>query len=464
MEAVPGAAESWEVSGDKLTYTFTLRNDGKWSNGDPVTAHDFVYSWKRMLSPDLGALYAYLLHCIENAQAYNEGGLSDFSKVGVEALDDRTLRVKLAHPTPYFLTMQFHQAYYPVHKPTIETFGATTERGTKWTRAGNHVGNGAFRLVEWHPNEHILVEKNPHYWDADNVRLDGIQFFPIDSNQTEERAFRAGELHLTETVPIHKIETYRNNNPEVLRIGPYLGSYFYRFNVTREVFSDKRVRRAFAMAVDREEIASNVLKAGEEPAGCLTPAVAGYTCGAEIPFDVEAAKKLLAEAGYPDGEGFPPVEILYNTSDQHKLIAEAIQRMWKQHLNVDVQLYNQDWKVYLASQNNLDYDIARAGWIADVLDPINFLEMFLTGGGNNRTGWSSEEYDRLINAAYAEAAGERRIALLQQAEALLMEEAPVIPIYYYTQKHLKAPEVKGFVMNLLDYRRWKDFYLAPEAA
>jgi oligopeptide transport system substrate-binding protein len=460
MAATPGAAESWTVSEDGKTYTFALRRDGKWSDGAPLTARDFVYSWRRELSPTLAAEYGYLLHCLKNAKPYNEGKLKDFDQVGVKALDDYTLRVELENPTPYFLSMQIHYAWFPVQQATIERFGKMDDRDTTWTRAGNHVGNGAFLLVEWSPNEVIRVEKNPYYWNAAHVRLDGIHFYPIDNELTEERSFRAHELDMTSTVPMHKIPVYKKKYPELLNISPYVGVYFYRLNATRPPFTDKRVRQAFSMAIDREELARNVLKGDEPPAWNFTPpGLLGYTCATHLAYDVARARQLIAEAGYPDGKGMPPVDILYNSSESHRMIAETIQRMWKENLNADVRLLNQDWKVYLNSMDTLDYGVARSAWIADVLDPVNFLECFLTNGGNNRTGWTSPEYDAIIQHAYAEPDSTKRFALLQDAEKMLLDESPIAPIYFYTWKFLKSPEVKGLVPNVLGYLRWTDMWL-----
>lgn len=462
MSVVPAAAERWTVAEDNVTYTFHLRPEGRWSNGDPLTAHDFVYSYKRMLTPALAAEYSYFLHMLKNGKAFNEGKITDFAEVGARALDDYTLQITLESPTPYFLSSQMHQAWFPVHRGTLEKFGAQETRGTKWTRAENMVSNGPWRLSEWRPNEHILVERNEHYWNRDQIQLDGLQFFSIDNQQTEERSFRAGELHMTESVPLHKIEVYQRENPEVLQMGIYLGNYFYRVNTTRPPFQDKRVRQAFAMAVDRDTLTATVCKAGERPAYAFTPpGTAGYTSTAQMTYDPERARALLAEAGYPNGAGLPPVEILYNTSEQHQTIAEAVQSMWKRNLNADVRLLNQDWKVYLTSQDTLDYDLARAGWIADFVDPINFLECFLTEGGNNRTGYGNPEYDRLVQASYTEVDTAQRIGLLQQAEAILLEEAPIIPLYYYSFKFLLGQEVKGYHPNILDYRRWEDMSLTP---
>jgi len=460
LEPIPGAAKSWAISDDGITYTFTLREDGKWSNGDPVTAHDFHYSFKRMLTPALAADYAYLLYCIQNAEAYNRGALEDFGEVGVEVVDDYTLRLTLAHPTPYLLAMQMHQAWYPVHRPTIEAHGDMARRGTPWTRAGNHVGNGPFRLTVWRPNEIIKVVRNDHYWDRESVRLDGIDFFPIEDLQTEERSFRTGRLQMTGDVPLDKLAAYRKDNPEVLHIDPYLGVYFYRLNVTRAPFTDRRVRQALSLATDREELVDNVLSGGERAAyHYVPPGINDYVSEARLAFDPARAKALLAEAGYPGGSQFPPVEILYNTSENHKRIAEAIQQMWKTHLGIEVQLMNQDWKVYLDTTRNLDYTLARAAWIGDVVDPVNFLEMWVTGGGNNNTGYGRPDYDALIQQAYAEQGAAARLALLRSAEDIILEDLPIIPIYFYTRKYLKAPEVKGYAPNVLGYLRFQDFYL-----
>lgn len=460
LAPIPGAAESWEVSNDKLTYTFHLRRDGLWSNGDPVTAEDFRYSLQRILSPGLAAPAAYVLHCIRNAKAFNEGNLADFNEVGVRAADGYTLEIMLEHPVPYFLAMQNMPAWYPVHRSAVEVHGAMDERGTPWTRAGNLVGNGPFRLVEWRPGEYIRAARNEHYWDREHVRLDGIQFYPIDDLLTEERLFRTGALQMTGEVPPNKIPVYRREHPELLHIDPYLGVYYFKFNTTRAPFNDRRVRQAFSWATDRKQLAESILKGGEAPAFHLVPpGISGYQSDAALGFDPEKARALLAEAGYPNGAGMRSVEVLYNTSQQHKVIAEAVQRMWKTCLNVDVRLVNQDWKVYLSSTGSLDYDIAREGWIGDVADPMMFLEVWQTGGGNNETGYGNPAFDTLIQAAKADAEPARRLAVLKQAEDTVLEDLPMLPVYFYTRRYLQAPEVKGYVPNVLGYLRFQDFYL-----
>ena len=462
LEPMPGVAESWTVSEDGKVYRFRLQDAARWSNGDPVTAHDFAYAWRRILSPGMAAEYAHMLYCIENAREYHEGRLTDFSKVGVRVLDDRTLDVVLRHPTPYFLSMQIHFTYYPVHQTTIERFGRMDERGTAWTRAGNFVGNGAFCLERWAPDRVLTVARNPHYWNAAAVRLDRIHFYPIDNLYTEELLFRVGRLDLTSTAPLNKVEVYERDRPEAIRIAPYLGTYFYRFNVTRPPFDDRRVRRAFTLAIDREDLVRNVVRTGRRAAYSLTPpGTAGYSAPEGIRYDAEEARRLLAEAGYADGKNFPETEILYNTSEDHRQIAEAVQAMWRENLGVRVTLRNQDWKVYLNSLSTLDYQVARSAWIGDVVDPVNFLECFTTGNGNNRTGFSSAEFDRRIEESRQIVDKAGRFDVLRQAERLLLEEAPIVPLYFYTRVYLAALYVKGLEPNILGYMDFKRVYLDP---
>lgn len=456
----PGVAESWTLSDDQKLYTFRLRANARWSNGDPVTAHDFVYSWKRALMPALGNLYAYMFYCIRNARPFFEGELKDFDEVGVKALDDRTLAVQLEAPTPYFLQLLDHHSYYPVHPGTIEKFGAIDERGTRWTRPGNFVGNGAFMLKEWILNRILIVEKNPLYWDADTVRLREIYFYPIPNASTEERMYRALQLHVTDRVPAEKIAVYREKDPESLHITPYLGTYFYRFNTTVKPLNDVRVRRALAMSIDRRRIVEKITKGGQIPAYTLTPPnTNGYTSRARVPHDVQAARRLLAEAGYPGGQGFPRLELMFNTDEGHRKIAIAIQQMWKDALNINISLVNQDWKVYMDRESNMHYQISRAAWIGDYLDPTTFLEMFLKDGGNNRTGWSNPRYDELISRAARTTGQEERYALLQEAEQILVDEVPFVSIYTYTQPRLISPDLRGWEPNILDQHPYKYLYL-----
>jgi oligopeptide transport system substrate-binding protein len=454
-EPEPGVAEAWEHDGDYTVWRFRLRENARWTNGDPVTAGDFVYSWQRILSPTLGSQYAEMLYVIRNARAFHEGQIQDFGQVGVRAIDDRTLEVALTGSTPHFLTMLMHYSFYPVNPRAVEQFGGMTERQNRWSTVENYVGNGPFRLAQWTTNQIIRVEKNPDYWDADRVQLNQIHFFPIDNVNSEETAFRAGRLHVTNTVSPDRIPSFRESMPDHLRIDPYLGVYFFRLNVTRVPFNDPRVREALNLAVDRQLLVDRVSQGGQIPATGFTPAgLDDYPALDRVRFDPERARQLLAEAGFPGGRGFPRKEILINTSEAHRKIAEAIQAMWRQHLGIDVGIYNQEWKVYLDSQSNLDYDISRAGWIADYPHPMTFLEIFTSGNGNNDTGWSNSNYDSLIRQAQA-GSPEERLRLMRQAETILTTELPVVPIYWYTRTYLLDPRVQGWHPTLLDNRPYK---------
>ncbi len=462
LSPVPGAAESWEVSEDGLVYTFHLREDGRWSNGDPVTAEDFLFSYRRMLSPRLGSQYAYMLWVVENARAYNTGGIDDFSQVGFQAPDERTLVVRLAHPTPYFLSLITHASWYPVHPDTILAHGRIDDPHTPWTRPGRFVSNGPFTLTEWRTHQHIVARPNPHYWDRETVRLNEVRLHPIASPDTEDRAFRSGQIHITKNAPPERITAYKRDRPEIVHSAPYLGVYYFRFNTEREGLSDPRVRRALSLAIDRESLVRNVLHGHMDPAWFFTPPdTAGYTSESRVEFDPEAARELLAEAGFPGGEGFPRFELLFNTQDTHRRIAEALQQMWREHLNVHITLVNQEWQVYLASVRGGNYDIGRAAWIGDYHDPNTFLDMWVTDGGNNNTGWSNTRYDDLIEAAARADGPEERHALFQEAEAILLEELPVTPVYHYRSAYLVSPSVRGWQANVLDHQQIKHIWLEP---
>jgi len=457
----PGVAQSWESNDDFTVWTFKLRDNAKWSNGDPVVASDFVYSWERILSPALGAEYAEMLYVIDNAAGFHQGEISDFGAVGVKALDDYTLQVTLEGSTPYFLSMLKHYSFYPVNPKVVEEFGGMTNRQSGWSTVENFVGNGPFQITAWNTNDFLEVERNPYYWDADNVGLNGIRFLPIENLNTEHTAFQGGRLHVTYEVPADRIPRLRDANDPALRIDPYLGSYFYRVNVTREPFNDPRVREALSLAIDRNLIVERVSQGGQTPATGFVPGgISGYPTSDAIAFAPERAKQLLAEAGYPGGEGFPQAEILINTSENHRKIAEAIQAMWRDTLGVDIGIFNQEWKVYLDSQSSLNYDVSRAGWIADYVHPMTFLEIFTAGNGNNDTGWENAEYDRLIRAAQTASSEDERTALMAQAEAILLDELPVVPIYWYTRPRMIDPRVEGWNPKLLDSRPYKNLSIA----
>lgn len=455
----PGAAASWEHSPDFVTWTFHLQPNGKWSDGTPVTATDFAYSYERELTPALASDYASMLYPLLNAEAFNKGEITDWSKVGVRVLDDHTLQLTLKGPTPYLPSMLKHYSWFPVQRRAIERFGKMTDRDTKWCRPGNMVSNGPFQLKEWRFTHSITVERNPHYWDAATVKLNQIVFLPIVNTGTEDRAFNDGQIHVTMPggVPLDKIPIYRAERPELYQQEPLLSTYFYRINTTKKPFDDKRVRKALALAIDRESLIRNVLRAGQKPALGLTPPGCGegYDTPMPLKFDPAEARRLLAEAGFPDGKGFPKFDILINTMESHRTIAEAIMAMWKEHLNLPVTVLNQDWSVYLKSTRDLDYTVCRAGWVGDFLDPFTFLSIWQKGDGNNCTGWSSPKYDSLMAASCQEPDAKKRMAILREAEELLLDEQPILPIYWYVVSFMKRPEVKNWLPSLLEHRCYK---------
>jgi oligopeptide transport system substrate-binding protein len=460
LHPVPGVAERWETSPDGLVYLFHLRADARWSDGAPVTAADFVASFRRILTPGFGAQYATMLYPVLNAEAFHHGRISDFGEVGVAAPDQRTLRITLVRPTPCFLSLLSHPAWMPVPIATLARYGPADRPGNAWARPGRFVGNGPFVLKAWQRNQVIVVEKSGTYWDAAKVRLKAIHFYPIDSLDAEERAFRAGQLHLTETMPPARIDAYRLARSPLLRLDPYLGIYFYSFNVHRPFLDDPRVRRALAMAVDRRAIVEHVLRGGQLAAAAFTPpGMGGYTPPLGIPTDSAAARRLLAEAGFPGGRGLPPIEILFNSSEGHQIIAETVQEMWRRELGVEARLVNQELKSTQDARRTGNFQVLRSVWIADYPDPMSFLEIWRSDSGNNFTGWSDANFDRLLDQAACTADPTARNALLQRAETMLLDAAPIIPVYYYTHIFLIRPSVRGWHPTLLDHHPYKNVWL-----
>jgi oligopeptide transport system substrate-binding protein len=466
LEPDPGVAESWDISADGRIYTFHLRNNAKWSNGDLITAEDFRLSWERALTPELGSQYNYMFFPILNAQEFATGAITDFSQVGIKVIDPYTLEVQLREPAPYFLQLLDHHSTYPVHRATLESFGSPSDRLSQWARAGSHVGNGPFKLTEWQINSHIRVEKSDTYWDNATTQLNAIVFYPVDNQATEERMFRDGQLHHTYDVPLDKIPVYQAEGSEFIQVNPYLGTYYYGINMTRPPLDDLRVRRALNLSIDRELLLETVAHGVYAPAYSITPpGTLGYEPPKLLDYDPEEARRLLAEAGYPNGEGFPGFTVLYNTLEEHQKIAVAIQQMWRQELGINVQLQNQEWQVYQNSQNVMDYDVVRRGWIGDYVDPYNFLDLFIGGGGNNHSGFANARFDDIIlREAPAIQDRDARYALYREAEELLMTELPLIPIYLYQSTHLHNPVLKGMPFNIMDSRNWKHVYFDSQTA
>ena len=448
---LPGVAKSWDISDDGLVYTFNLQPLAKWSNGEDVTAEDFVWSWMRILTPSLGSQYPDMLYYVKNAAAYHMEEINDFSLVGIKALDSKTLEVTLEQPYSFFLKILSHYSTYAVPKNVVLAHGTIDDRNGEWTRPGNFVCNGPMQLKSWELNKSIVVEKNPYYWDVEKVTLNEMYFYPIVNESTEDRMFRAGQLHATYSVPQEKCPVYINENNPNLRIDPYVGVYFYRINTLNPVLKDKRVRQALAYSIDREQIVKRVSQCGQSPANSFTPpGIDGYFPDTQIPFDPELAAQLFAEAGFPAGEGFPKLEILFNTQEGHRKIALAVQQMWQKYLGIEVELVNTDWKVYLSREMIGDFQISRAGWIGDYEDPNTFLDLMRPNRGNNKTGWENKKYEELIIKANAQPNQEKRYAILREAEQLLIDEMPVLPIYIYVRQYLLSNDVKGWDPNPTD--------------
>lgn len=466
LRPIPAVAKTWKISGDGKKYTFYLDESAKWSDGSQVVAGDFVFAWRRVVNPRLGAEYASLMFPIKNARAINSGEISDLSALGVRAVSDRVLEVELEEPTPYFLSLLYHNVYFPVSKKNLEKFNAAQTRDSLWTRPKNMVCNGAFTLDYWSINEKVSVRKNPAYRDAKNIFLNGVDYLPISNINTEDRAFRAGQLHITDSIAPSRIDAVKRGSPETLRRDDWLGVYYYMFNTRKPPFDDVRVRRAFAMSVDRRLIIDSFLKAGQKSAYSFVPDNCdGYILekSRKIKFDVSAARKLLAEAGYPGGKGFPRVRLTYNTSEQHKPIAEAVQQMWKKNLGVEVELYNLSWPAYLAARREGDFEIARSSWVGDFAAPESFLQNFESASGLNHTGFSDARYDSLLRAAALSKERSQRLENLADAEALMLESAPIVPLYFYARVYRISPMVENWTSNLLDYHDYKGVRLNPEA-
>lgn len=445
LKAKPGVAESWDVSNGGKTYTFHLRKNAIWSNGDPVTAEDFRWSWIRALDPKTAAEYAWIMYYVKGAQAFNKGQ-GPAEGVGVSAPDDHTLVVELENATPFFPDLVSFGFYMPVHRKTVEA------NPKKWAASPElWVSNGPFVLSDFRTGDKYVLTKNERWWNAETVSLNEIHSIISSDHMTLYNKYKNGELDWVTSVPVAVIDEAKTLPG--YRDDEYLGTYYYRFNVTKKPFDDPRVRMALNLAIDKKTICEKVTRGGQVPATSFVPASMGkYTYYDPIDglgHDPERARKLLADAGYPGGEGWPATELLYNTSESHKKVAEAIVDMWEKTLGIRISLANKEWKVYLAEVHDLKFQVARAGWIGDFVDPDNFLALFTSESDMSDTGWKNAEFDRLILAAQREADPEKRAELYRKAETILVvEDMPVLPIYYYVSNQLVAPHIKGFHGNL----------------
>ncbi|QSH93681.1 peptide ABC transporter substrate-binding protein [Treponema phagedenis] len=440
--AIPGVAKNWDVSEDKTVYTFHLR-DVVWSDGTPITAQTVVDSWLRTLAPETASEYAYMVSMVvKGAEDYNTGK-APASAVAIRAVDEKTFEVTLNGPIPYVLDVMTHYAFniFPMH--AIKKFGAD------WIKPGNFVGNGPFVLESWVPQEKLTVVPNDKFWNKDDVHLSRIVFLPIEDNNTAYEKYRAGEIDWNTAPPLSLLEEVKLL-PDY-KVAPQVATYYYAFNVSKGPLKDVKVRKALTMALNRQELVDKVTKGGELAARSISPALSGYTPAEGAGYDPEQAKKLLAEAGYPEGKGFPTLTIIYNTQDKHKVIAEYIQEAWKKTLGVNIAIQNYEWKTYLDVRHQHDFEISRAGWVGDYQDPNTFLELFITDGGNNDGLYSNPKYDELLRKAATMEGGPERMQVMHDAEQILMDDQAVLPMYFYVSQ------------NLIDTEKWSGWYVnAPD--
>ncbi|MGX7092698.1 peptide ABC transporter substrate-binding protein [Hutsoniella sourekii] len=465
-KVVPGIAEEWDVSDDELTYTFKLRDGAVWSNGEPVVAGDFEYAWKRVLDPETASQYASIMYPIEGAEKFNSGeGTAD--DVAVKAIDDKTLEVKLTHPTPYFTELTAFYTYMPVNQKAVEAGGD----GWAADAGENYVTNGAYNLAQWNHNADYQLVANDQYWDKDNVSVKEVNVRIIESESTANNEFEAGNLDYLGspygTVALDYMDKYRQEDS--LESFPYAAIYWYKVNTTDEVLQNKNIRRALALAMNRQELINNVTKGGQLPAtGIIPPTMEafkedrGYFQDNDMEGAKEALQKGMEELGIKDPKEIT-VKLSINDSEAHSAIAQFVQAGWVENLGINVEIDSTEWQVYLDRLQQLDYQVGRMGWIADFNDPITFLDMYRTADeGNNDTGWENEEFKNLIDSARAETDEAKRLDMLKQAEAILVDEMPVIPVYYYTNNAVKKPHVQDMKPNALGNIYLKHVTLAAE--
>ncbi len=549
---LPGAAVSWKTNADFTEWKFRLQPNGKWSDGKPVTAHDFVFSYHRILTPAFGAKYSSMLYYIKGAEDYNKNhkeiylfkdgsiaadilkkihfhpntdidlkkfeqidyedltekqkikyvegtGLNSLNKnqlnnirsnpklaqwpqelakadqimilnklietldkdfwddanVGVKAIDDLTLQISLKSPVPFLPDLTKHYTWYPVPKHTILKYGTISERRTSWTEPENMISNGPFKMKDWQFNYQIEADRNPHYWDFDTVKLNGVRFLPISNTYTEARMFYNDQIHVTDNLAPELIEYSAERYPENVRQETYLGIYFLRMNNNLEEFRDPNVRKAFAYATDSDSIIKYILKGGQKVATSMVPPMGSYKANDVIRFDPKLAKEHLAKTKYADNPSQLKIVLLTTDKEGAKLVAEALQSMWKEHLGISVKIEQREWKSYLDRMSNLDYGISTGGWIGDYPDPTTFLDIWKKGDGNNRTGWSSEEFEEKLKQAETISDAQQRIEALRDAEMILLADMPIIPIYWYTSNYLIHKSVKNWHPMIMKNQPYK---------
>jgi oligopeptide transport system substrate-binding protein len=449
-QPIPGLAESWEVSPNGRVYTFHLRTNALWSTGEPITAADFAWSWRRALDPATASEYAGVLYYIKNGEPYATGKLKDFGQVGVRALDAHTLRAELEGPTAFFLDLCCFQPYAVVPRQMIE------RHGDRWLQARPFMASGAYVLDSWRLNDKIRLRKNPRYWDAASTQNQLVDLLPCVAPTTALNLYQSGAADIVwdkELVPLELLDILMAR-PD-FHCYDYFGNYFYRYNVTKKPFNDPRVRKALAMVIDRPRIVQRITRGGEKVGTCMSPP--GIANGTNlyhrpegVPYDPHAARRLLAEAGYPGGRGFPAFVYTFNTQESSKKIAVELREMWQRELGIKAELRQLEWKTYLRAQFMLDYDLIRSSWIGDYNDPNTFLDLFMSNNPNNRTGWRNARFDQTLRRANAELDPAAREKLLQEAELILVrDEVPVVPLFYYVGMEYYDPrKITGIYGNL----------------
>ncbi|WP_340617878.1 oligopeptide ABC transporter substrate-binding protein OppA [Xenorhabdus entomophaga] len=460
---IPGVAVSWEHNQDFKVWKFHLRKDAKWSNGDPVTAQDFVYSWRRLVDPNTASPYASFMQYLHllNVDDIIRGKQKP-EMLGIKALDDHTLELTLSEPVPYLVRLLVHTSTSPVHRGTVEKYGE------RWTQPQNFVGNGAYKLKDWVINERLVFERSPTYWDDKNTVINQVTVLPISSEVTDVNRYRAGEIEMSyDNLPIELFQKLKKEIPEQLRINPKLCTYYYEINNEKPPFNDPRVRTALKLGMDRDIMTNKVKNQGDIPAyGYTPPYIADFKDEKPDWYTKlnqqqrnEEAKKLLAEAGFTKDNPLK-IKLLYNTSDLHKKLAIAAASIWKKNIGVDVSLENQEWKTFLDSRHQGNYDIARAGWCADYNEASTFLNPMLSNSSNNTAHYKSKEFDALMKRSLQTKTDEERAEIYAKANAQLDKDSAIVPIYYYTNSHLVKPYVGGYTgKDPLDNFHAKDMYI-----
>ena len=459
----PGVAKSWDISSDSLTYTFHLRDNAKWSDGQVVKAQDFEYAWKRALDPKTASSYAYQLYYIKNAEAYNapKAGATPITadQVGVKATDDKTLVVTLNSPTAYFIDLTNFPTYMPLRKDMLDKYA------DKWTqKPESYIGNGAYKMTAWKHNEVIETTKNENYWDNKSIAIKNINWKLVEDDNVALNAFDAGEVDasLNNHVPVTEVKNLLDAGK--LKVYPLLGTYYLDFSVNKPIVNDVKVRKALSLAIDRQLIVDTVTKAGQLPAvGFVPPGTPGADPKKDFRSEagggdfiqptaqIDEAKKLLSDAGYPDGKGFPTLELIYNTSTTHQAVMESVQEQWKKNLGIDVKISNMEFKTLIPLRTAHDFTIARDGWIGDYNDPMTFLDLFTTPSGQNSPAYSNATYDKAVADAKASIDPKVRMAAMHTAEKQLMDDMPIIPIYFYVTYQMENPDIKDMYVSPLGF-------------